>query len=58
MIPRFPVKEKKFEFILSQSVSTELDVDKLVEDYGESLLQKYTKNKTSLRLTTSKIKED
>ena len=52
------LKGKTFEFVLSKSETKELDTDKLVEDFGEDLLQKYTKTKTSLRLTTSKIKED
>ena len=51
-------KGKAFEWVLSTSATTELDTAKLVEDFGEDLLQKYTKTKTSLRLTTSKIKED
>jgi predicted phage-related endonuclease len=51
-------KGNKFEFVLSQSVSTELDKDQLIKDLGEDLLNKYTKTKTSLRLTTSEIKED
>ena len=52
------LKGNDFEFVLSKTESTELDIEKLTQDFGESLLQKYTKNKTSLRLTTSKIKED
>lgn len=52
------VKGNKFEFVLSQTISTELDKDQLIQDLGENLLEKYTKTKTSLRLTTSKIKED
>lgn len=52
------LKGNNFEFVLSKTESTELDTEKLTQDFGESLLQKYTKNKTSLRLTTSKIKED
>ena len=51
-------KGNAFEWVLSTSATTELDTDKLVEDFGEDFLQKYTKSKTSLRLTTSKIKED
>lgn len=52
------VKGNKFEFVLSQTTSTELDKDQLIQDLGENLLEKYIKTKTSLRLTTSKIKED
>ena len=51
-------KGKKFEFVLGQTVSTEFDKEKLIEDLGESFINKYIKTKTSLRLTTSKIKED
>lgn len=51
-------KGNTFEFVLSKSESAELDTGKLVEDFGEDFLQKYTTTKTSLRLTTSKIKED
>ena len=51
-------KGKNFEFVLGQTVSTEFDKEKLIEDMGESFVNKYSKTKTSLRLTTSKIKED
>ena len=51
-------KGNRYEFVLSKSESTELDTDRLIQDFGESLLQNYMKTKTSLRLTTSEIKED
>ena len=51
-------KGNKYEFVLSKSESSELDIDQLVADFGETLLEKYTKQKTKLRLTTSEIKED
>jgi hypothetical protein len=51
-------KGKRFEFSLSLSQSTELDTEKLIQDFGESFLETYTKTKTSYRLTTNKIKED
>ena len=49
------IKGKSYEFILSKTNSTEIDKEQLEVD---SLLEKYTKQKISLRLTTSKIKED
>lgn len=51
-------KGKKLEFVLGKTETTEIDTDKLIQDFGESLLQQYTKTKTSLRLTTSEIKEE
>lgn len=51
-------KGKAFEWVLSKSDSTELDTESLVQDMGEEFINKYTKQKTSYRLTTSKIKED
>ena len=49
------IKGKSYEFILSKTNSTEIDKEQLEVD---GLLEKYTKQKISLRLTTSKIKED
>ena len=49
------IKGSRYEWVLSKSNSTELDKDALAED---GLLEKYTKSKTSYRLTTSEIKED
>ena len=49
------VKGKTTEYVLSKTFSTEIDKDSLKAD---GLLEKYTKQKTSLRLTTSKIKEE
>jgi predicted phage-related endonuclease len=51
-------KGQSFEWVLSKSESTELDTESLVQDMGEEFMNKYTKQKTSYRLTTSKIKED
>lgn len=51
-------KGKTFEWVLSRSDSTELDTESLIQDMGEDFLKKYSKPKTSYRLTTSKIKED
>ena len=51
-------KGSKYEFVLSKSESTELDTGKLVESLGKDFLQNYMTTKTSLRLTTSEIKED
>lgn len=51
-------KGQSFEWVLSKSESTELDTESLVQDLGEEFMNKYTKQKTSYRLTTSKIKED
>lgn len=52
------VKGSNFEFILTKSISAELDTKSLTQDMGEDFMNKYTKQKTSYRLTTSKIKED
>ena len=49
------IKGSRYEWVLSKSNTTELDKDALAED---GLLEKYTKSKTSYRLTTSEIKED
>ena len=49
------IKGKRYEWILSKSNSTDFDKDALEAD---GLLEKYTKVKTSYRLTTSEIKED
>ena len=46
---------KHFEFVLSKSNSTELDKNTLKTD---GLLEKYTINKTSYRLTKTAIKEE
>ena len=45
----------KYEWVLSKTTSSDLDNDALEAD---GLLQKYTKTKTSYRLTTTEIKED
>ena len=49
------IKGSRYEWVLSKSNTTELDKEALAED---GLLEKYTKSKTSYRLTTSEIKED
>ena len=49
------IKGSRYEWILSKSNTTELDKESLAAD---GLLEKYTKSKTSYRLTTSEIKED
>ena len=49
------IKGNRYEWVLSKTNSTELDKDALEAD---GLLEKYTKSKTSYRLTTSEIKED
>lgn len=49
------IKGTKFEYILSKSDTTEIDKERLTAD---GLLEKYSKSKTSYRLTTSEIKED
>lgn len=49
------IKGNRYEWVLSKSNSTELDKEALEAD---GLLEKYTKSKTSYRLTTSEIKED
>lgn len=52
------LKGKYYEFVLAKSNTTELDKESLAQDMGEDFMNKYTKNKTSYRLTASKIKED
>lgn len=49
------IRGSRYEWVLSKSNTTELDKEALAED---GLLEKYTKSKTSYRLTTSEIKED
>ena len=49
------MKGEKYEWVLSKTISTDIDKDALEAD---GLLNKYTKSKTSYRLTTSEIKED
>ena len=49
------IKGSRYEWVLSKSNTTELDKEALAND---GLLDKYTKSKTSYRLTTSEIKED
>ena len=49
------MKGDKYEWVLSKTTSTDIDKDLLKAD---GLLEKYTKSKTSYRLTTSEIKED
>ena len=52
------IKGNTFEFVLSKTNTTELDTDSLKQDMGEAFMNKYTKQKTSYRLTASRIKED
>ena len=52
---RVSMRGDKYEWVLSKTTSTEIDKDALE---GDGLLEKYTKSKTSYRLTTSEIKED
>ena len=52
---RVSMRSDKYEWVLSKTASTEIDKNALEED---GLLEKYTKSKTSYRLTTSEIKED
>ena len=52
---RVSMRSDKYEWVLSKTTSTEIDKDALE---GDGLLEKYTKSKTSYRLTTSEIKED
>ena len=52
---RVSMKGNKYEWVLSKTTSTEVD-KKLLEDDG--LFDKYSKTKTTYRLTTSEIKED
>ena len=49
------IKGSRYEWVVSRSNSTELDKEALEAD---GLLGKYTRTKTSYRLTTSEIKED
>ena len=49
------MRSDKYEWVLSKSNTTEIDKEALAND---GLLDKYTKSKTSYRLTTSEIKED
>ena len=49
------IKGKSWEFTLSKTNTTEIDKEQLQVD---GLLEKYSKQKTSLRLTANKIKED
>jgi predicted phage-related endonuclease len=49
------IKGSRYEWVLSKTNTTELDKEALAED---GLLDKYTRSKTSYRLTTSEIKED
>ena len=49
------IRGGRYEWVLSKSDTTELDKESLAAD---GLLEKYTKTKTSYRLTTSEIKED
>ena len=52
---RVSMRSDKYVWVLSKTTSTEIDKDALE---GDGLLEKYTKSKTSYRLTTSEIKED
>lgn len=45
----------KYTWVLSKTSSTEIDKDKLAED---GLIEKYSKNKITYKLTSSAIKED
>ena len=49
------MKGDKYEWVLSKTISTEIDKGSLEAD---GLLEKYSKIKTNCRLTTSEIKED
>ena len=49
------MKGNKYEWVLSKTTSVEIDKGSLEAD---GLLEKYSKSKTSYRLTTSEIKED
>lgn len=49
------IKGKRYEWVLSKTATTELDKESLKAD---GLLEKYSKEKTNYRLTTSEIKED
>lgn len=48
-------KGTNYEWVLSKTESTEIDKSRLEAD---GLIDKYTKSKTTFRLTSSKIKED
>ena len=52
------LKGNEYEFVLSKINTSELDTKSLTQDMGEDFMNKYTKQKTSYRLTTSRIKED
>ena len=52
---RVSMRGDKYEWVLSKTNTTEIDKESLAND---GLLDKYTKSKTSYRLTTSEIKED
>ena len=49
------IKGSRYEWVLSKSTSTELDKEALEAD---GMLERYSKSKTTYRLTTSDIKED
>jgi hypothetical protein len=49
------VKGNNYEWVLSKTESTEIDKSRLEAD---GLIEKYSKQKTSYRLTSSRIKED
>ena len=49
------IKGNSLEYVLSKTNGTEIDKEQLKAD---GLLEKYSKSKTSYKLTTSKIKED
>lgn len=49
------IRGKRYEFTLSRTETTELDKEALAAD---ELLEKYTKPKTTYRLTKTEIKED
>ena len=49
------IKGTNYEWVLSKTEGTEIDKSRLEAD---GLIEKYTKSKTTFRLTSSKIKED
>lgn len=49
------INGQKYSWVLSKSTTTEIDKDSLIAD---DLLDKYSKEKTVYKLTSSKIKED
>lgn len=49
------IQGQRYEWVLSKSITTELDKDALKED---GLFERYIKEKINYRLTTSEIKED